>query len=91
MPDLQTTVTICNKRGLHARAAAKFVKLAGQFESEITVNRGDSTVGGCSIMGLMLLAAGTGCQIHLTAKGADAEAALSALTELVANKFDESE
>ena len=85
------TVTICNMRGLHARAAAKFVKLAGQFESEVRVTKGDSSVGGCSIMGLMLLAAGKGSQIHLAADGADADAAIKALAALVEARFEESE
>ena len=82
-------VTIRNQRGLHARAAAKLVKLADQFEAEVTVAKGDMTVSGRSIMGLMMLAAGPGCEIELTARGREAEAALAAIADLVLRKFDE--
>lgn len=82
-------VTIVNQRGLHARAAAKFVKLADQFTAEITVVKGDTEVSGRSIMGLMMLAAAAGTDIELRAKGADAEAALAAIADLVERKFDE--
>ena len=82
-------VTICNERGLHARAAAKFVKVASQFEAEITVRKNGSAVSGRSIMGLMMLAAGPGCALQLEAQGADAGAALDALAALVGNRFDE--
>lgn len=81
---------ICNRRGLHARAAAKFVKLAFEFTSEITVAKGESAVSGRSIMGLMMLAAGPGTEIELAATGPDAERAVDALTALVAGGFDES-
>ena len=83
------SVTIRNQRGLHARAAAKFVKLADLFEAEVTVRKGAMSVSGRSIMGLMMLAAGPGCEIELLAAGADAEPALLAIAELIQRKFDE--
>lgn len=82
-------VTILNKRGLHARAAAKFVKLAGQFAAELTVAKDGVAVSGRSIMGLMMLAAGPGTELVIHAEGPDAGAALDALAGLVAAKFDE--
>ncbi len=82
-------VTIVNGRGLHARAAAKFVKLAGTFDAEITVARNDMEVSGASIMGLMMLGAAPGCELELRASGQAAEAALEALSGLIANRFDE--
>jgi len=82
---------IANKRGLHARAAARFVQCAERFEAEITVTKDTTTVGGTSIMGLMMLAAGIGTTIHVTANGPDAEAALAALAELVDGLFGEEE
>ncbi|HEX6102521.1 MAG TPA: HPr family phosphocarrier protein [Alphaproteobacteria bacterium] len=82
-------VVICNQRGLHARAAARFVKLAEQFESEIWVERDGQSVSGRSIMGLMMLAAGPGSPILLSARGRDAVAAIAALARLVESKFDE--
>jgi len=81
--------TICNQRGLHARAAAKFVQLAGGFESEITVMRGGQSVSGSSIMGLMMLAAGPGTEIQLSATGGDAKAALDAICALIEDRFQE--
>jgi len=83
------TLNICNTRGLHARASAKFVKLASSFESEIHVTRDGVTVDARSIMGLLMLGAGIGCSIDVSAEGADAEEAMEALTDLVARKFDE--
>jgi phosphocarrier protein len=80
---------IVNERGLHARAAAKFVKTAEQFNSELTVSKGDMSVSGRSIMGLMMLAAAKGCHIDVTAAGEEADAAMSAIRELVQNAFDE--
>jgi phosphocarrier protein len=82
-------VTILNKRGLHARAAAKFVKLAAQFQAEITVTKDGTTVSGRSIMGLMMLAAGPGTEIEIGATGGDAAVALDAIAALIAAKFDE--
>jgi phosphocarrier protein len=83
------SVGICNQRGLHARASAKFVKLASTFDAEIQVSRDGSTVDARSIMGLMMLAAGIGSTIEISAEGAEAEAALDALCALVAGRFDE--
>jgi phosphocarrier protein len=84
-------IPIINKRGLHARASAKFVKMVEQFDAEIQVTRGSETVGGDSIMGLMMLSAGPGTTITVSATGIDAEAAVAALAELVGNKFNEEE
>ena len=86
---LRRTVEIVNERGLHARASAKFVKLASTFDAEVSVSRDGSTVDARSIMGLMMLAAGIGSTIEITAEGEEAEAALEALCALVANRFDE--
>ena len=86
---VQTTVNICNQRGLHARASAKFVKLASSFESEIRVTRDGVTVDARSIMGLLMLGAGIGCGVDIEAEGPDAAEALDALSDLVARKFDE--
>ena len=86
---VQTTVRICNQRGLHARASAKFVKLASSFESEIHVTREGVRVDARSIMGLLMLGAGIGSDVEIEAEGPDAEQAIKALTELVAAKFDE--
>jgi len=83
------TVEIANQRGLHARASAKFVKLAAGFDAEVKVSKDGTTVDARSIMGLMMLAAGIGCCINITATGPQAEEALEALTALVADRFDE--
>jgi phosphocarrier protein HPr len=82
-------VEIVNKKGLHARASAKFVQTAEQFDAAITVTRGHETVGGTSIMGLMMLTAGPGVSITIQATGNDAAAAVDALSALVANRFGE--
>jgi phosphocarrier protein len=82
-------VVICNQRGLHARAAARFVKLAEQFDSDIWVERDGQSVSGRSIMGLMMLAAGPGSPILLSASGRDAAEAVAALARLVESKFHE--
>ena len=82
-------VTICNQRGLHARAAARFVKTAGQFDAEVLVRKNGTEVSGRSIMGLMILAAAPGTIIELAATGRQAEAAVTALTKLIECKFDE--
>lgn len=82
-------LVIINERGLHARAAARFVATAGSFTSEITVNKDGTSVSGRSIMGLMMLAAGPGTTIEVSAAGSDAGAALVALAALVGNRFDE--
>ena len=82
-------VQICNKKGLHARASAKFVQTVERFDCEVKVKRGHEVVGGTSIMGLMMLAAGPGTTITVAAAGTDAEAALAAIAELVESKFNE--
>jgi phosphocarrier protein len=84
-------IPIINKRGLHARASAKFVKMVEQFDAEVLVTRGSETVGGTSIMGLMMLSAGPGTSIVVSATGPDAEAAVAALAERVGSKFNEEE
>ena len=83
------TVEIINERGLHARASAKFVKVASGFDAEVMVSRDGQTVDARSIMGLMMLAAGIGSTIDIAAEGPEAEAALDALSALIANRFDE--
>ena len=83
------TVEIVNERGLHARASAKFVKLAGTFQSNVTVTRDDQTVDALSIMGLMMLAAGPGSTVEIAADGVDAPAAVAALAGLVESRFEE--
>jgi len=83
------TATIVNERGLHARAAAKFVKLVETFDATITVERGGMSVGGLSIMGLMMFGAGPGTELQLTAAGPDAETAMTAIVDLIARGFDE--
>ncbi|PST17543.1 HPr family phosphocarrier protein [Mesorhizobium plurifarium] len=90
-PDTALTreLLIVNKRGLHARASAKFVQTVEAFDAEITVSKDGMTVGGTSIMGLMMLAASTGCTVFVTASGAQAEEALNALDSLVRDRFGE--
>ena len=87
--DEDRKLKILNNRGLHARAAAKFAGIAGTFTSKIEVERGGQIVSGMSIMGLMMLAAGSGCSISVRATGPDAVEALDALEALVARRFDE--
>ena len=82
-------MTISNKRGLHARASAKFVKCAEGFRAAVRVIREGQSVGGTSIMGLMMLAAGPGATILVETSGPDAKVALDALTKLVDSKFGE--
>ena len=86
---ISTELTIINERGLHARAAANFVKTIENMDAIIEVERLGQCVGGCSIMGLMMLAAGKGTTIKVSASGTDAERAISALTTLINNKFGE--
>jgi phosphocarrier protein HPr len=81
--------TICNQRGLHARAAARFVKTAGQFDAEVRVRKNGNEVSGRSIMGLMMLAAAPGTVVELSGSGPEAEAAVAALARLIECKFDE--
>ena len=85
------TANICNTRGLHARASAKFVKLASSFDSEIQVTRDGATVDARSIMGLLMLGAGNGSAVEICAEGSEAAEAVAALLDLVARKFDEGE
>ena len=82
-------VEIVNKKGLHARASAKFVQIAEAFQATIDVTRGSETVGGTSIMGLMMLSAAPGTTITIRASGPEAEQAMDALCGLVANRFGE--
>ena len=82
-------IEIINKKGLHARASAKFVQTAEQFDAAITVSRGNESVGGTSIMGLMMLAAGPGVTITIQATGRDATAAMDALCALISARFGE--
>jgi phosphocarrier protein HPr len=80
---------IINKRGLHARASAKFVQMVERFNAEVWVTRGGETVGGTSIMGLMMLSAAPGTSIVVSAAGPEAQAALDAIADLIASKFNE--
>ncbi|KAF1070842.1 MAG: Phosphocarrier protein NPr [Pseudomonas citronellolis] len=90
MPSLD--ITIINKLGLHARAAAKFVGVAGRFPCQVRVGRtAESCVDGKSIMAVMMLAAGKGTTLHLAAEGEQEDDALAALIELINNYFDEGE
>jgi phosphocarrier protein HPr len=84
-------VEIVNKLGLHARAAMKFVQTAEQFNAAVTVSRGDESADGTSILDLLMFAAGPGSTIVVSATGKEAEAAVNALSELVANRFGEDE
>ena len=84
-------VEIVNKLGLHARAAMKFVQTAEQFNAAITVSRGDESADGTSILDLLMFAAGPGSTIVISATGKEAQAAINALSELVANRFGEDE
>ena len=87
----ERSVAIVNARGLHARAASKFTVLAEEFAAEISVSNGRETVGGRSIMGLLLLGAAPGTEITISAVGDDGEAALTALCDLVAEGFGETD
>jgi len=82
-------VEIINKKGLHARASAKFVQTAEQFDAAITVTRGHESVGGTSIMGLMMLTAGPGVTITISATGNEARPAVDALCALISSRFGE--
>ncbi|MCF6320822.1 MAG: HPr family phosphocarrier protein [Rhizobiaceae bacterium] len=82
---------ITNKRGLHARASAKFVQVAEKFDAKILVSKDGHVVGGTSIMGLMMLAASDGCEIHVSVSGHDAEQAIRELETLVDSRFGENE
>jgi phosphocarrier protein HPr len=90
MPALE--ITIINKLGLHARAAAKFVGVAGRFPCQVRIGRDQaSLVDGKSIMAVMMLAAGKGTQVHLKTEGEQEQQALDAIVELINNRFDEGE
>ena len=91
MPTISRVLEICNKRGLHARASAKFVMTVEQFDAEVFVTRGSERVGGTSIMGLMMLAAGPGTSITVEATGPQATEVVEALAKLVAERFTEGE
>ncbi len=84
-------VTIINRKGLHARATAKFVQCVEKFDATVSVTRSGETVGGTSIMGILTLGAGIGTTISLSAEGVQAEQALDALQALIANRFGEEE
>ena len=95
MPELtdssrpEAIVTIRNRKGLHARASAKFVKCAEQFDAHIVVSRDGQEVSGTSILGLMMLAAGPGVELHISATGPEAPEAIAQLTALVDDGFGE--
>ena len=89
MPEVDAEIV--NKLGLHARAAAKLTHVASGFQSDIWISRSGRRVNAKSIMGVMMLAAGKGSKVKLEAEGADADAALKALTALIANRFGEGE
>ena len=88
---ISTTTTIVNKLGLHARASAKFTKLAGSFACEVWMSRGDRRVNAKSIMGVMMLAAGIGSEVVIETHGQNEQAAMDALLALIADKFGEGE
>ncbi|MBE6450260.1 MAG: HPr family phosphocarrier protein [Alphaproteobacteria bacterium] len=88
---LTQVLQIQNKKGLHARAASCFVKLAEQFDAEVFVEKDGQRVCGTSIMGLMMLAAAKGCDVKLIVSGQEAQQAMTALAELIDNKFNEEE
>ena len=85
----ERSVVIQNERGLHARASAKFVKLAATFDAEVTVSKDGATVDARSIMGLMMLAAGPGSHVTIHATGPESDPAVEALAELIENRFEE--
>lgn len=91
MPNLSRSIDIRNKLGLHARAATKLARLANEFDAKITIGQDGKAVDASSVMGLMLLASQQGKTIEINASGADAEAALEAITQLVQNRFHEDE
>ncbi len=87
--NLQREVTIINKLGLHARAAAKLVGVASGFAANLQIRKGGKTVNGKSMMGILMLAAAQGSQLLIEAEGVDAEAALNAIAALIADRFGE--
>lgn len=88
---IKTTVTISNKLGLHARASAKLTKLAGSYQCEVWMSRGERRVNAKSIMGVMMLAAGIGTEVELETNGPDEQQAMDALVALINDKFGEGE
>ncbi|HEY1363441.1 MAG TPA: HPr family phosphocarrier protein [Xanthobacteraceae bacterium] len=90
-PPVVRVLEICNKKGLHARASAKFVQTVERFKAQVRVRRGSEVVGGASIMGLMMLAAGPGTTITVEASGAEAHQVIEALAALVSGRFTEEE
>lgn len=88
-PPIVRELCIVNQRGLHARASAKFVQLAGSYDAVIEVEKDGTTVGGTSIMGLMMLAASPGCSIRVSVSGPQAAEAMQAIESLVADRFGE--
>jgi len=88
---IRQPITIINKLGLHARAAAKFVRLASQFSSDIKLARSSTEINGKSILGVMMLAAAKGTELELIVDGTDEANAMAALETLIKNKFDEAE
>ncbi len=88
---IKTRTTISNKLGLHARASAKFTKLAGSFPCEVWMSKGERRINAKSIMGVMMLAAGIGSTVEIETDGPDEQAAMDALLALVADKFGEGE
>ena len=88
---ISTNTTIVNKLGLHARASAKFTKLAGSFPCEVWMSRGERRVNAKSIMGVMMLAAGIGSEVTIDTEGDQAQEALDAMLALIADKFGEGE
>jgi phosphocarrier protein HPr len=88
---IKTSITICNKLGLHARASAKLTKLASRFQCDLHLTRKERRVNAKSIMGVMMLAAGLGSEIQIEAEGVDETAAMDGLVALINDKFGESE
>jgi phosphocarrier protein len=86
---IERVLCICNKKGLHARASAKFVQTVEKFNAEVRVTRGHETVGGTSIMGLMMLSAAPGTSITIEATGKEAAEVIEALTKLIDSRFGE--
>jgi phosphocarrier protein len=86
---LASSATIINKKGLHARASAKFVETVARFQAEVTVTKGENCVSGRSIMGLMMLGASEGSTIELVAEGVQAHEVMASLQQLIAAKFHE--
>jgi len=91
MPNLEKTLIIVNKLGLHARAATKLAQLSQQFDAQISISLGEKTADANSIMALMLLAGGQGKSVTIKTEGNDAESALDSICQLINDKFDEDE